>query len=608
MTLRPKIVKLIDRYSQKKSAFILFLKSVTILTHVPLLSADLLAMNDSFMKARKVYDQVMEESLAKYNPGGEHHTSFKHKTTRSFVLFLASLQDYNPQMGGPPGGQPYGWNPNLYNGQYGGPQQPPNPAQYNPQQPPYDQQQQHPYPQQDPSQQYVQPYGAPPGQPQLDRQTSYAPSQYAPTPNPYDTVSQSPPPGVPGYGQHQPPPQGYQSIPPQQQQQPQQPPLQQRQSTQAPPAGAFSPAVGQAPYARPGSAMPDVQAQSPLWAAQQQQQHPPPQPQQYQPMQPPAQTPTQYAPTPNESYTPTQAPPQSQPSTLPQRQPSISRGPLPQPGQPTHPVQQQQPGLHTQPSFNVTSATPTSPLAHTSFSQHQQQQQAPYQQQIPEEPAARAASPPQQQAPPANAQPSMNFYQQQQETHPQPTAQPEVTPVYAQQQPEPASQAVQAEPQPEPTPAPAAAASPPPGDSNLISGPPPYPWDPTKKYADAGADAWAQYYAKGGTDPAGKVYFIPGTLPDAAGQTNGVGGAGNPESTSPTGVQRALSYGPAGGAVDGAADPHARAGSQSPVQQQYGAQRQTSSGEPNFAGRMSHQYPGGDAAQHQTAPHAQFMH
>ena len=27
-------------------------------------------MNESFVKARKVYDQVMEESLAKYNPGG----------------------------------------------------------------------------------------------------------------------------------------------------------------------------------------------------------------------------------------------------------------------------------------------------------------------------------------------------------------------------------------------------------------------------------------------------------------------------------------------------------------------------------------------------------
>ncbi|KAF8309256.1 hypothetical protein DL93DRAFT_2063140 [Clavulina sp. PMI_390] len=50
MMLRPKIVKMIDVYTRKKS--------------------DLLSMNDSFLKARKAYDQVMEESLAKYNPGG----------------------------------------------------------------------------------------------------------------------------------------------------------------------------------------------------------------------------------------------------------------------------------------------------------------------------------------------------------------------------------------------------------------------------------------------------------------------------------------------------------------------------------------------------------
>lgn len=37
---------------------------------------------------------------------------------------------------------------------------------------------------------------------------------------------------------------------------------------------------------------------------------------------------------------------------------------------------------------------------------------------------------------------------------------------------------------------------------------PPYIYDPNGTYPDPGAQAWAQYYAQGGTDPAGAVYFI----------------------------------------------------------------------------------------------------
>ncbi|KAH9992720.1 hypothetical protein BJV74DRAFT_771568 [Russula compacta] len=47
MTLRPKIVKLIDRYSQKR--------------------ADLVSMNESFVKARTIFDRMMEESLARHS-------------------------------------------------------------------------------------------------------------------------------------------------------------------------------------------------------------------------------------------------------------------------------------------------------------------------------------------------------------------------------------------------------------------------------------------------------------------------------------------------------------------------------------------------------------
>ncbi|OAX33325.1 hypothetical protein K503DRAFT_663610, partial [Rhizopogon vinicolor AM-OR11-026] len=46
MALRPKIVKLIDKYSQKR--------------------ADLVSMNEAFVKARTIFDRIMEESLARH--------------------------------------------------------------------------------------------------------------------------------------------------------------------------------------------------------------------------------------------------------------------------------------------------------------------------------------------------------------------------------------------------------------------------------------------------------------------------------------------------------------------------------------------------------------
>ncbi|KAF6759449.1 hypothetical protein DFP72DRAFT_754926, partial [Ephemerocybe angulata] len=46
MSLRPKIVKLIDKYSQKR--------------------ADLVTMNESFVRARTIFDRMMEESLARH--------------------------------------------------------------------------------------------------------------------------------------------------------------------------------------------------------------------------------------------------------------------------------------------------------------------------------------------------------------------------------------------------------------------------------------------------------------------------------------------------------------------------------------------------------------
>ncbi|KAF8315944.1 hypothetical protein DL93DRAFT_824129 [Clavulina sp. PMI_390] len=60
-------------------------------------------------------------------------------------------------------------------------------------------------------------------------------------------------------------------------------------------------------------------------------------------------------------------------------------------------------------------------------------------------------------------------------------------------------------------------APPPSTDSDIISGKPPYPWHPTRSYTNENADSWAKYYAMGGTEPDGKVWFIPETLPVALG-------------------------------------------------------------------------------------------
>ena len=41
----------------------------------------------------------------------------------------------------------------------------------------------------------------------------------------------------------------------------------------------------------------------------------------------------------------------------------------------------------------------------------------------------------------------------------------------------------------------------------MLTGPP-FVFDPTMTYPDQNVQAWAQYYAQGGTDPTGSVYFI----------------------------------------------------------------------------------------------------
>jgi signal transducing adaptor molecule len=69
MALRPKIVKLIDKYSQKR--------------------ADLVSMNETFVRARTIFDRMMEESLARHTGVYEQAPTFR-----------------VPQYGPPPQGRP----------------------------------------------------------------------------------------------------------------------------------------------------------------------------------------------------------------------------------------------------------------------------------------------------------------------------------------------------------------------------------------------------------------------------------------------------------------------------------------------------------------------
>ncbi|KAG9077925.1 ESCRT-0 subunit protein hse1, partial [Ceratobasidium sp. 370] len=183
MSLRPKILKLIDKYSQKK--------------------AELVVMNERYVKARNTFERMMEESVAKHNPS-------------------AAVYDYQPPAGPDQYGQPgnratvYGWNQGLY-GQGAGVLQPiPDAAAYAYQQQQAQQaqqQQQPPAPVPNVPQEYPpQPYGQsgyPQAQDQYVQQYGYA--GYQPQPQPGQEQAQ-------GQGQYPQPYPGAQQQPGQPQQ------------------------------------------------------------------------------------------------------------------------------------------------------------------------------------------------------------------------------------------------------------------------------------------------------------------------------------------------------------------------------------------------------
>ncbi|KAG9019198.1 ESCRT-0 subunit protein hse1 [Tulasnella sp. 427] len=419
VSLRPKIVKLIDKYTQKR--------------------LELQAMSDNFKIARQMFEAMMEESLAKHNPG--------------------AVYDYNRPAPGRPattydyGQQAYGWNPSLFGGQ-APPQQPP----YGPQQP-YGQpgQAPAPYGPTPAPADYVQPYGpAPP----VDPHSAYAQQQgYQ-----YGTQQQAPPAVYQPQGQ----------VPPdQQQQQPQQP-------QQQPPAGyPAQQQPQQAPYP-------------------QQQQYPgygqPPAAQQQQP--PAQQTPVTAGPEQPQQQQPQYSQPQPGQQQPQYGQPQPGHQPQQQPPQQQQPQGQQQAPAQGYPGYQQPGQTPHDPHRQASTydgaAPQQQQQQQP-------QLGVGAAPGPVHQA-------SMDSV---------PQAQPQQQPATAQPQPQPQPQQQQPQQQPAQTqPQPAAEQQPQPQQqgSQPQQGPP-YVWSPTGEYPDPNATAWAKYYAMGGPDPAGRVYFTPESLP-----------------------------------------------------------------------------------------------
>ncbi|KAJ3980365.1 hypothetical protein F5890DRAFT_1557764 [Lentinula detonsa] len=96
----------------------------------------------------------------------------------------------------------------------------------------------------------------------------------------------------------------------------------------------------------------------------------------------------------------------------------------------------------------------------------------------------------------AQAQQQPQLAVQQTNTQSLPQAQPSSQQSH-QVQPRPAQQQ---QSQPQPQPAQQSSSSP--------SGPPPYIYSPTTTYPDPNVQAWAQYYAQGGKDSTGAVYFV----------------------------------------------------------------------------------------------------
>lgn len=96
MSLRPKIVKLIDKYSQKR--------------------ADLVSMNESFVKARTIFDRMMEESLARHSEYYEQQRPPFPQPQSAYPRPESRVPGQQAPGYGRPADQPqaYAWNTGVY--------------------------------------------------------------------------------------------------------------------------------------------------------------------------------------------------------------------------------------------------------------------------------------------------------------------------------------------------------------------------------------------------------------------------------------------------------------------------------------------------------------
>ncbi|KAH7922334.1 hypothetical protein BV22DRAFT_1197529 [Leucogyrophana mollusca] len=180
MSLRPKIVKLIDKYSQKR--------------------ADLVSMNESFVKARTIFDRMMEDSLARHAGMYEAQPDYRRAPPSQYQPRPESRNhlDYGPVPQPQPYGYPAGYDQagyNAYPTQTSGYQDNAYPGQ--PQQQPYGDPNAYGPPQ--PQTAYGHPYGAPPTNgpygamtpsPYPQQQDPQSIPQLDPSPTPHAPVQQ----------------------------------------------------------------------------------------------------------------------------------------------------------------------------------------------------------------------------------------------------------------------------------------------------------------------------------------------------------------------------------------------------------------------------------
>jgi len=66
LALRPQIVKLIDKYSQKRGRF-QWSRSINVIDYF---QADLVSISETVVEARNIFDRAMDRKLAKHTGGG----------------------------------------------------------------------------------------------------------------------------------------------------------------------------------------------------------------------------------------------------------------------------------------------------------------------------------------------------------------------------------------------------------------------------------------------------------------------------------------------------------------------------------------------------------